>query len=54
MPGQRSVEHLTGSRINFEDDCSVFIKELKTELPDSIAANSPFVPVMKQVLESMR
>ena len=49
--GQRSVEHLTGSRINFEDDCSVFIKELKTELPDSIAANSPFVPVMKQVLD---
>ena len=49
--GQRSVEHLTGSRINFEADCSVFIKELETELPDSIAANSPFVPVMKQVLD---
>ena len=49
--GQRSVEHLTGSRINFEDDCSVFVKELKTELPDSIAANSPSVPLMKQVLD---
>ncbi len=47
--GQRSVEHLTGSRINFEADCSVFIKELETELPDSIAASSPSVPVMKQV-----
>jgi len=47
--GQRSVEHLTGSRINFEDDCSVLIKDLKTELPDAIAANSPSVPVMKQV-----
>jgi len=49
--GQRSVEHLTGSRIVFEDDCETFVADTKKELPDSIAANSPGVHIMEQVLE---
>ena len=49
--GQRSIEHLTGSRIIFDNDCSNFIAEVKKELPDSIAAGSSIVPVMQQVLE---
>lgn len=49
--GQRSIEHLTGSRTVFEDDCETFAADTKKELPDSIAANSPAVPIMEQVLE---
>ncbi len=49
--GQQSIEHLTGSRIIFDGGCPLLLKELKTELPDSIAAGSSFVPIMEQVLE---
>ncbi len=49
--GQRSVEHLTGSRIVFEDDCENFIAETKKELKDSIAVNSSIVPIIEQALE---
>ena len=49
--GQRSIEHLTGSRIIFDDDCSIFAEEVKKELPDSILVSSPSVPIMEQVLE---
>ncbi len=49
--GQQSIEHLTGSRIIFDEGCPLLLKELKTELPDSIAAGSPSVPIMEQVLE---
>ncbi|MFI5132446.1 MAG: amidohydrolase family protein [Chitinophagales bacterium] len=48
--GQRSIEHLTGSRIIFDEDCASFVAEVNKELPDSIAANSPSVPIMEQVL----
>ena len=48
--GQRSIEHLTGSRNVFEDDCDNSIADLKKILPDSIAANSPIVPLMEQEL----
>lgn len=49
--GQKSIEHLTGIRINFEDDCSALLADLKKELPDSIAKGSPSVPIMEQVME---
>jgi hypothetical protein len=49
--GQTSIEHLTGSRIIFEDGCPFLLEDLKTELPKSIAAGSPSVPIMRQVLE---
>lgn len=52
--GQYSIEHLTGSRIvfnDFDEDCSTFVDETIKELPDSIAAGSPSVPFMKQALE---
>lgn len=48
--GQRSIEHLTGSRIVFEDDCDNIIADTKKALKDSIAANSPIVPLMEQEL----
>jgi hypothetical protein len=49
--GQQSIEHLTGSRIIFDEDCPIILTELKTALPDSIAAGSPVVPIMEQILE---
>jgi imidazolonepropionase-like amidohydrolase len=49
--GQQCIEHLTGSRTIFEDGCPALLAELKTALPDSIAAVSPSVPIMEQELE---
>ena len=51
--GQRSIEHLTGSRIIFDQGitCSLFVEEITKELPDSIKAGSPSVPIMEQILE---
>ena len=51
--GQRSIEHLTGSRIIFDQgiSCSLFVEEITKELPDSIKAGSPAVPIMEQILE---
>ena len=51
--GQRSIEHLTGSRIIFDQGitCSLFVEEITKELPDSIKAGSPAVPIMEQILE---
>ena len=49
--GQLSIEHLTGSRIIFDEDCSTFVAETKKELPDAIKAGSPVVPIMEQAQE---
>ena len=48
--GQLSVEHLTGSRIVFEDDCDNIIAGTQRAIKDSLAANSPIVPLMEQEL----
>jgi hypothetical protein len=49
--GQYSIEHLTGSRIIFDEGCDTFTAEVNKELPDSIAVGSPAVPIMEQALE---